>query len=259
MSKSLTASKKIMKNYLSELLTEPEVDVESVQQSVVKQTTSRPLAHKENQSLENLLKTVNEPKEAKVAKEVPVTKDVAKEVTNGNSSDTGLLPTSSEESLTAAITSPQKGYRQGDFQAMFFEVAGLTIAVPLIELGGIHKVDKTSSLMGKPDWFKGVMLYRDEKINVVDTALWVMPEKCDQALKDSLNYQYIIMLNDSSWGLMAEHLVDTVVLSQDEVKWLDSSEKRPWLAGLVKEKMCALLDVSALIELLNKGSDINQK
>jgi purine-binding chemotaxis protein CheW len=48
-------------------------------------------------------------------------------------------------------------------------------------------------------------------------------------------------------------------LSQDEVKWLDSSEKRPWLAGLVKEKMCALLDVSALIELLNKGSDINQK
>ncbi len=95
MSKSLTASKKIMKNYLSELLTEPEVDVESVQQSVVKQTTSRPLAHKENQSLENLLKTVNEPKEAKVAKEVPVTKDVAKEVTKGNSSDTGLLPTSS--------------------------------------------------------------------------------------------------------------------------------------------------------------------
>jgi purine-binding chemotaxis protein CheW len=259
MSKSLTASKKIMKNYLSELLTEPEVDVESAQQSGVKQTTSRPLAHKENQSLENLLKTVNEPKEAKVAKEVPVTKEVAKEVTNSNSSDTGLLPTAAEESLTAVVTSPQKGYRQGDFQAMFFEVAGLTIAVPLIELGGIHKVDKTSSLMGKPDWFKGVMLYRDEKINVVDTALWVMPEKCDQALKDSLNYQYIIMLNDSSWGLMAEHLVDTVVLSQDEVKWLDSSEKRPWLAGLVKEKMCALLDVSALIELLNKGSDINQK
>ena len=144
----------------------------------------------------------------------------------------------------------------------------MPIAVPLIQLGGIYKVDKTTSLMGKPDWFKGVMLYRDEKINVVDTALWVMPEKCDQALKDSLNYQYIIMLNDSSWGLMAEHLVDTVVLSQDEVKWLDSSEKRPWLdssekrpwlAGLVKEKMCALLDVSALIELLNKGSDINQK
>ncbi len=263
MSKSLTASKKVMKNYLSELLTEPEIAVESPQPSIAKKAISRPLAHKENQSLENLLKTVNEPKETAVEKEVIVAKEiakkVAKEVTNSDSPDTHLLPVSSDESLTTASSLPKKGYRQGDFQAMFFEVAGLTIAVPLIELGGIHKVDKTSSLMGKPDWFKGVMLYRDEKINVVDTALWVMPEKCDQALKDSLNYQYIIMLNDSSWGLMAEHLVDTVVLSQDEVKWLDSSEKRPWLAGLVKEKMCALLDVSALIELLNKGSDINQK
>lgn len=253
------ASKKIMKNYLSELLTEPEIAVESSQPSVVGKTISRPLAHKENQSLENLLKTVNEPKETRVEKEVIVTKEVTTEVTNNASSYTDLLPVSSDEDQTAVAILPKKGYRQGDFQAMFFEVAGLTIAVPLIELGGIHKVDKTSSLMGKPDWFKGVMLYRDEKINVVDTALWVMPEKCDQALKDSLNYQYIIMLNDSSWGLMAEHLVDTVVLSQDEVKWLDSSEKRPWLAGLVKEKMCALLDVSALIELLNKGSDINQK
>jgi purine-binding chemotaxis protein CheW len=141
---------------------------------------------------------------------------------------------------------------------MFFDVAGLIIAVPLIELGGIHKTDKTNSLMGKPDWFKGVMLYRDEKINVVDTALWVMPEKCDEKLKNSLNYQYIIMLNDSPWGLSAENLVDTVVLKQDEVKWLDSTNKRPWLAGLVKDKMCALLDVSALIQLLDEGSNIYQ-
>jgi len=57
---------------------------------------------------------------------------------------------------------------------------------------------------------------------------------------------------------MAEHLVDTVVLSQDEVKWLDPNSRRPWLAGLVKEKMCALLNVSALIQLLDEGSNINQ-
>jgi len=152
----------------------------------------------------------------------------------------------------------EKTYREGDFQAMFFDVAGLMIAVPLIELGGIHKVHKTNSLMGKPDWFKGVMLHRDEKINVVDTARWVMPEKCDEQLINSLNYQYVIMLNESHWGLMAEHLVDTVTLTQDEVKWLDSSSKRPWLAGLVKEKMCALLDVNALIKLLDDGSGIHQ-
>ena len=94
----------------------------------------------------------------------------------------------------------QRSYRQGDFQAMFFEVAGLMIAVPLIELGGILNNDKTTALMGKPDWFKGVMLHRDEKVSVVDTARWVMPEKCDEALLTSLNYQYIIMLSGKNYS-----------------------------------------------------------
>lgn len=249
MSKSLTASKSLMKNYLSELLTDPEASEELSQQPVNKKTLSKPLAHKENQSLEQLLKTVHEPK----------AKLVNKEINENDFTGIDLLPIATEKNRVELTDRKDKNYRQGDFQAMFFDVAGLIIAVPLIELGGIHKVGKTTSLMGKPSWFKGVMLHRDEKINVVDTALWVMPEKCDEKLKDSLNYQYIIMLNDSPWGLMAEHLIDTVVLSQDEVKWLDSSNKRPWLAGLVKKKMCALLDVSALIQLLDKGSDIYQE
>ncbi|HBY88366.1 MAG TPA: chemotaxis protein CheW, partial [Colwellia sp.] len=67
-----------MKNYLSELLTEPEIAVESPQPSIAKKAISRPLAHKENQSLENLLKTVNEPKETAVEKEVIVAKEIAK-------------------------------------------------------------------------------------------------------------------------------------------------------------------------------------
>ncbi|MEI6893412.1 MAG: chemotaxis protein CheW [Colwellia sp.] len=248
MNKSLTASKKVIKTYLSELLTDTEVDNEPSKQRIVKQAFSKPLAQKENQSLETLLKTVSEPKDSVFRKSAD--KDDVTEI--------NVLPVTSEKVNTELAELKSKNYRQGDFQTMFFEVAGLLIAVPLIALGGIYKVDKTTNLMGKPDWFKGVMLYRGEKINVVDTALWVMPEKCDEKLKESLSYQYVIMLNDSRWGLLAESLVDTVVLSQDEVKWLSSSKKRPWLAGLVKEKMCALLDVSALIQLLDKGSDISQ-
>ncbi|TYK65691.1 chemotaxis protein CheW [Colwellia echini] len=260
-----------MKTYLSELLTDP--DLELAQQRDVKPKFNKPLAHKENKSLEKLLKTVSEPKQltplksdasiAALEVKVEVTErrqELSHKVKNDLDATilTKLenLPSQVNDSIDELSKLKEKSYRQGDFQAMYFDVAGLIIAVPLIELGGIHKADKTTSLMGKPDWFKGVMLHRDEKINVVDTALWVMPEKCDETLKSSLNYQYIIMLNDSNWGLLAENLVDTVVLSQDQVKWLDTSSKRPWLAGLVKEKMCALLDVSALIELLDKGSDI---
>lgn len=248
MSKSLPASKKVMENYLSELLTEDQPDVvfstekekklERLMQQVNVVEQKSPVEN--NQSSNDL----------SIRSYVDKTEITSKDI-NVSEKLSGKLTTAKAQGGIKLDT--PKSYRENDFQAMFFEVGGLLVAVPLIELGGIHNTDKTTPLMGKPDWFSGVMVHRDEKINVVDTALWVMPEKCDQKLKNSLNYQYIIMLSDSNWGLSAEKLVDTVILKQDDVKWLDSPSKRPWLAGLVKDRMCALLDVESLIKLLTKG------
>ncbi|WP_100642102.1 chemotaxis protein CheW [Alteromonas facilis] len=145
------------------------------------------------------------------------------------------------------------------FQALFFDVAGLTMAVPLIDLGGIHQIDKIGPLFGKPDWFMGVMLHREEKISVVDAAKWVMPEKYTQIDEDKLHYKYIIMLSESEWGLSSNALINTVELDKQDVKWREADGKRPWLAGMVKERMCALIDVKQLIDLLNAGLDSNQK
>jgi purine-binding chemotaxis protein CheW len=145
------------------------------------------------------------------------------------------------------------------FQALFFEVAGLTLAVPLTTLGGIHQIDKIAPLFGKPDWFMGVMLHRESKLSVVDSAKWVMPEKYTEELAESLNYRYLIMLGESEWGLASEKLVNTVNLTKDDVKWRGSTGKRPWLAGMVKEKMCALIDVEELISMLNKGLGSNDQ
>jgi purine-binding chemotaxis protein CheW len=286
MSKSLAASKQLMQTYLSELLTEETDDKGAVQ---VKEKQVQPIEQLLNQvSLPSVAasqgndnssnKTVSremlkapvfttEPHSSISAE--PLIDDAASKVINRAAvvakEENHNIDTAKAGALTTRRSAgnfeaaPQKDYRKGDFQAMFFDVAGLTVAVPLIELGGIHNSDKITALMGKPEWFKGVMLRRDEKINVVDTALWVMPEKCNEKLLSALNYQYIIMLNDSTWGLTAENLVDTVTLKQEDVKWLDSSSKRPWLAGLVKDRMCALLDVDSLIKLLEKGVNITQE
>lgn len=260
MAKPLAASKKVMKNYLSELLTDDPV----VQKNSSYRLTDR--VHSdvaENNRLEVLLKNVNaeiEVNEVEVITQKSTREhiDNKKIIVNDIIAKKQLEPLVTHKSTGDFSAKKSKTYREGDFQALFFKVAGLTVAVPLIELGGIHKIEKTTALLGKPNWFKGVMLHRDEKINVVDTALWVMPEKCDEKMKNLLNYQYVIMLNDSTWGLTAENLVDTIVLKQDDVKWLDTPSKRPWLAGLVKDKMCALLDVDALIQLLDDGSGIHQ-
>ncbi|CAG8998362.1 MAG: hypothetical protein CENE_00308 [Candidatus Celerinatantimonas neptuna] len=134
------------------------------------------------------------------------------------------------------------------FQALFFEVAGVTYAVPLTDLGGIHQITEITPLFGKPDWFAGMMVQREEKLNAVDMAKWVMPEQ-----QFDLSYRYLVMLAGTPWGLCCERLLGTERLNQEDVKWRVSPGKRPWLAGLIKKRMCALLHAQELIYLLNQG------
>ena len=138
-----------------------------------------------------------------------------------------------------------------EFQALFFVVSGVTFAVPLTELGGIHQLTKINTLFGKPDWFAGVMTQRETQLNVVDTTRWIMPGR-----EASEPYQYLVMLGNSQWGLACHELHGTELLVRDRIQWRGSAGKRPWLAGMVKDKMCALLHVQELLALLVKGVNI---
>lgn len=262
---NLIASQKVMQHYLQALLTEDD----SAEQVA--------LEEQKKQQLNELLAqaVVTDPAPAPVSKTKTVTaatpglegltalKQKFAEAEQAQQLQQREVPVAERIAATApavpepVLQAPLKDYRQGRFQALFFDVAGLKVAVPLKELGGIHQLGKVSSLFGKPEWFKGVMMYREQKINAVDTARWVMPEKYDQNLQQTLNYQYVIMLGASNWGLCCENLVNTYVLEQDDVKWRESEGKRPWMAGLIKKHMCVLIDVDAMIDLLNRGLDIS--
>jgi len=159
-----------------------------------------------------------------------------------------------DDGATPPPTDAMMEYQENDFQALFFKVAGLTLAVPLKSLGGIHTLGKISPLFGKPHWFKGIMNERGNKLQAVDTARWVMPEKLTAEVEDGIKYEYMITLSDSPWGLLCEELVDSEALQPDAIQWRNGpNQKRPWLAGVVRNRMCALLDVNELIKLLDKG------
>ncbi|PKH09429.1 chemotaxis protein CheW [Moritella sp. Urea-trap-13] len=140
-----------------------------------------------------------------------------------------------------------------NFQALFFEVAGVTFAVPLTELGGIHQVDTVNSLFGKPDWYLGIIQHREQKLSVVDTAQWVMPEQNMGAI----DYKYQIQLSESNWVLGCESLHGTEILNRNDIKWRSTPGSRPWLAGMVKSRMCVLLHVTEMIKLLDNGINIH--
>jgi purine-binding chemotaxis protein CheW len=236
MSGSPFANEDVMEDYMSALLTDEPIIEDLTRHSVEQLLKTAPIPRTEpfKQPIEETVETV------------PV---IAK-----------VLEDKVEKKLVTVKT-PTKVVKpvipEGEFQVLLFEVAGMTLAVPLTELGGIHQVETINPLFGKPEWFKGVLLHRDEKYNVVDTAKWVMPEKSAEKLAESTKYQYLIVLGESGWGLGCESLVATETLIPDDVKWRNVEGSRPWLSGMVKKKMCALVNVQQLISMLNQGLSSN--
>lgn len=140
------------------------------------------------------------------------------------------------------------------FECLLFDVAGLTLAVPLVCLGSIYPLagQDLTPLFGQPDWFLGILPSQSGNLKVLDTARWVMPDRYRDDFRQGL--QYVISVQGYEWGLAVHQVSRSVRLNPDEVKWRSQRAQRPWLAGTVIEHMCALLDVAALAELIASGA-----
>lgn len=140
------------------------------------------------------------------------------------------------------------------FECLLFDVAGLTLAVPLVCLGSIYPLagQELTPLFGQPEWFLGILPSHGGNLKVLDTARWVMPDRYRDDFRQGL--QYVISVQGYEWGLAVHHVSRSLRLEPSEIKWRTQRGQRPWLAGTVIEHMCALLDVAALAELIASGA-----
>lgn len=139
------------------------------------------------------------------------------------------------------------------FECLLFDVAGLTLAVPLVCLGSIYSLagQELTPLFGQPEWFLGILPSQAGNLKVLDTARWVMPDRYRDDFRQGL--QYVISVQGYEWGLAVHQVSRSLRLDPNEIKWRTHRGQRPWLAGTVIEHMCALLDVAALAELIASG------
>jgi purine-binding chemotaxis protein CheW len=139
------------------------------------------------------------------------------------------------------------------FECLLFDVAGLTLAVPLVCLGSIYSLagQELTPLFGQPDWFLGILPSQAGNLKVLDTARWVMPDRYRDDFRQGL--QYVISVQGYEWGLAVHQVSRSLRLDPNEIKWRSHRGQRPWLAGTVIEHMCALLDVAELAELIASG------
>lgn len=197
--------------------------------------------------------------------EVPVALDVAVEAP-------AVAPVVAEPALTLVepvvelnkplgltVPPPPAGSQRPDwaaepFECLLFDVAGLTLAVPLVCLGAIYPLDsdELTPLFGQPDWFLGILPCQAGNLKVLDTARWIMPERYRDDFRQGL--QYVISVQGYEWGLAVHQVSRSLRLDPNEIKWRAQRGHRPWLAGTVIEHMCALVDVAELAELIASGA-----
>ena len=152
-------------------------------------------------------------------------------------------------------------WRQHDFQAMLFKVAGLTLAVPLVDLNGVVEcnLDDVAAMPGHADFYLGLMKHLDKNVPLVDTARFVLPADKLSTLTGDDPYARItraVMIQDCQYGLACDEVNEVVTLSPDAVRWRTQRTQRRWLAGTVVEHMCALIDATAFAELLAERTPI---
>lgn len=141
---------------------------------------------------------------------------------------------------------------EGERQCLFFTAGGIKLAVRLADLGGISNMAQITRMPG-PAWYLGMMPVRDRKFRIVDTVKWMVPESDQSALAP---YRYVIHLGSSGWAIGCHELLSSEKVDRESVKWRETPGQRPWLAGIVKTKMCVLLNVEELVKLLEQGVDI---
>jgi purine-binding chemotaxis protein CheW len=196
---------------------------------------------------------LDEPVRAPVAETVPITAPVQTPVVVEEE------PVVPEASATLAVAPAAEGlpdWATSRFQALLFEVAGLTLAVPLVKLKGVVPNDQGCTPMpGHSSLFLGVVPYQGLQSKVVDTASFVLPaDRAAQLSEDaSERMQQLVMIDNGRWALACNRIGDVIDLNSDDVKWRGSNSKRQWLAGTVIERMCALLDIDQLALQLAEG------
>lgn len=171
-----------------------------------------------------------------------------------------LLRTQSESVLDESVRNVDNApaWAVPDFQALLFTVAGLKLAVPLIELNGIIEWgdEYITELPGHKSWYLGIIQNQGKSVPVIDTLQQVVPQNRwpENYLADR-KFKHIILIDNARWGLACETVLEVVTLKTDSVKWRSSRTRRRWLLGTVIEHMCALLDSSEFAAMLKTGDD----
>lgn len=250
-SNTLVDEKLAISLFLDSLLREPEVETELATPETTPVVETPPV------------ETIPD-----VQVEVPISKTIVEEktevkikenVTVENSAETRIESTTKDVIIKEAVDSEPiiPEWANTPFQVLLFEVAGLKLAIPLIELSAVIEwTDSVTEMPGHANFYMGILQHLDNKVAVIDTARMVLPEekiKKFASINPRDRVKHIVLIDNYRWGLACDNIGEVITLNPNEVRWRTSKTSRGWLAGTVIDHMCALLNSEGFAKMLETG------
>jgi len=224
----LVTQEKALTQYLDSLLMEiPEEIPDEVSEVVVEVAT-------EMVTEVDVLPQVTEVAEAEVSSEVDVQQELGPEE---------LVP----------------AWGESRFKALFFNVGDITLAAPLEKLGGVlTECDDIKVMPGNSARYLGVLVHRGKTIRVIDFENLVAELSGVPVKSSGDEIQQpgrVVLIEGERIGIACRAVAEVEEIDSSAVRWRTGSTKRPWYRGIIVGKMCALLDIDALLSLLGDDSE----
>lgn len=142
------------------------------------------------------------------------------------------------------------------FTAAMLDANGLKLAISKQLIGELLGwTEPTRPLAARSPWLLGSVEHGGVKLQVVDAFRLLVSDghpACGGG-RSAPRYQHILPLGDGRWGFACESGIDLVDLDPAQICWRSAATRRRWLAGTIAAHRCALLDVPALLALLDSG------
>lgn len=145
-----------------------------------------------------------------------------------------------------AVEAPAAAAPSYTINCILLDMHGLKLAVPFDQIeGAMNFSDLSMELTGLPDWVLGSFGPEHQQTRVVDTALWLIPERYQAEYSE---YSEIVILQGRHWALACDGLIKSIQVSADQVNWNQDRERRSWLLGTYMPERCAILDIPRLLD-----------
>jgi len=145
-------------------------------------------------------------------------------------------------------------------QAILLELGGLKLALPLQELNGILKFpSELSQIPYSAPWVLGIYPTGERNIRIVDSSTLLLPERYRMGIDANCrrDQHLVVLIGNGEWGLDCLAASEVIQLQPEQVSWRSDRSSRPWLAGTVRDHLCALVDCAAFVTWLECGAPDN--